>query len=71
MVRFSVAYRLIVSLTLIATGLTACSRDPNVRKHKYVQSGQPTSRMANIVKLRSSSSMLLRSIKTMPMPTTN
>ncbi len=40
MVRFSVACRLGLSLMLGAAVLTGCSRDPNVRKQKYFQSGQ-------------------------------
>lgn len=32
--------RLAVVLTCVAAFLTACSRDPNVRKHKYYESGQ-------------------------------
>jgi len=32
--------RLILALTLIAALFSACSRDPNVRKQKYFQSGQ-------------------------------
>jgi tetratricopeptide (TPR) repeat protein len=39
-VRMLSASRLIVSLALIAVLLTACSRDPNLRKQKYLQSGQ-------------------------------
>src|SRR5208283_5386891 len=39
-VRMSADLRLILILTLIATGFTACSRDPNVRKQKYFHSGQ-------------------------------
>ncbi len=34
------AFRPVVVLTLVAVGLTACSRDPNVRKQKYFDSGQ-------------------------------
>lgn len=39
-VRFSSSRHLILTLTLIAALLSACSRDPNVRKQKYFQSGQ-------------------------------
>src|SRR5271166_5256635 len=39
-VRMSADLRLILILTLIATGFTACSRDPNVRKQRYFHSGQ-------------------------------
>lgn len=38
--RISSAFRVLLSLTLIAVILTACSRDPNVRKQKYFHSGQ-------------------------------
>ena len=38
--RFSSRTHLILALTLIAAVLSACSRDPNVRKRKYFQSGQ-------------------------------
>ena len=38
--RTSATLRLILLLTLIATIVTACSRDPNVRKRKYFESGQ-------------------------------
>lgn len=38
--RFSSSRHLILTLALIATLLSACSRDPNVRKQKYFQSGQ-------------------------------
>src|ERR1035438_744771 len=34
------AFRVILSLALIAVVLAACSRDPNVRKQKYFQRGQ-------------------------------
>jgi tetratricopeptide (TPR) repeat protein len=39
-VRFSCSRHIILTLTLIATLLSACSRDPDVRKQKYFQSGQ-------------------------------
>jgi tetratricopeptide (TPR) repeat protein len=39
-VKISSAFRVLLSLTLIAVILTACSRDPNVRKQKYFHSGQ-------------------------------
>jgi len=39
-VRFFPARRLTLRLVLIAVSLTACSRDPNVRKQKYFESGQ-------------------------------
>src|SRR5919204_531633 len=38
--RDSVICRLIVVLALAATSFVACSRDPNVRKQKYFESGQ-------------------------------
>ena len=38
-----------------------CSRDPNVRKQKYLQSGQRYFDEASIAKLRSNLSMLSRS----------
>ena len=38
--RCSSIFRLVVALILIATVLAGCSRDPNVRKHKYFESGQ-------------------------------
>src|SRR5271157_3557116 len=34
------SFRLVLTLILIATLFSACSRDPNVRKQKYFQSGQ-------------------------------
>jgi cellulose synthase operon protein C len=39
-VRISTGFRLFLSLTLIAAAFTACSGDPNLRKQKYLQSGQ-------------------------------
>src|SRR6516162_6709434 len=36
----STSFRLIFLLTLLAGLLTGCSRDPNVRKQKYFESGQ-------------------------------
>src|SRR5215472_14535728 len=33
-------FRLVVVLSCVAALLTACSRDPNVRKQKYLESGQ-------------------------------
>ena len=36
----SVSVRLLLSCTLIAAMLTGCSRDPNVRKQKYFDSGE-------------------------------
>ena len=36
----SVMFRLLVSCALLAAVLTGCSRDPNVRKQKYFDSGQ-------------------------------
>jgi len=36
----SVAFRLLVCCCLLATLFTACSRDPNVRKQKYFDSGE-------------------------------
>jgi len=38
--RTPVGFRCILILTLIATTFTGCSRDPNVRKQKYLHSGQ-------------------------------
>ncbi len=38
--RTPVGFRFILILTLIATTFTGCSRDPNVRKQKYLHSGQ-------------------------------
>lgn len=38
--RFTSSRHLILTLILIATLFSACSRDPNVRKQKYFQSGQ-------------------------------
>src|SRR5580704_10993204 len=38
--KHSVVVRLIIILGLIATVTVACSRDPNVRKQKYMESGQ-------------------------------
>jgi tetratricopeptide (TPR) repeat protein len=37
--RSSPIYRITLSLTIICAALSGCSRDPNVRKHKYFQSG--------------------------------
>src|ERR1700733_3660886 len=34
------AFRLLLALALIATVFVGCSRDPNVRKQKYFESGQ-------------------------------
>src|ERR1700758_3011800 len=34
------AFRLFLIVTLLASLLTGCSRDPNVRKQKYFESGQ-------------------------------
>ena len=38
--RRSIAFRLLLSCCLIAALLTGCSRDPNVRKQKYFDSGE-------------------------------
>jgi cellulose synthase operon protein C len=38
--RRALAFRLFFILTLLASFLTGCSRDPNVRKQKYFESGQ-------------------------------
>src|SRR6266446_3123847 len=38
--RHSSLFRLILSLALTATFFVGCSRDPNVRKQKYLESGQ-------------------------------
>src|SRR5208283_2475951 len=38
--RTPVGFRFILILALIATVFTSCSRDPNVRKQKYLHSGQ-------------------------------
>src|SRR5690349_25085880 len=38
--RRSSAIRLMLALALIASALVGCSRDPNVRKTKYLESGQ-------------------------------
>jgi len=38
--RIRVGFRFILIFTLIATTFTGCSRDPNVRKQKYLHSGQ-------------------------------
>lgn len=38
--KIAAAFRLIFLLAMIAAVFTACSRDPNVRKQKYFQSGQ-------------------------------
>src|SRR2546423_2949782 len=38
--RHSSVFRLILSLALIATFFVGCSSDPNVRKQKYLESGQ-------------------------------
>ena len=38
--KHSSLFRFIVSLALTATFFVGCSRDPNVRKQKYLDSGQ-------------------------------
>src|SRR5580692_2045213 len=38
--RHSSVFRLVLALALIATLLVGCSRDPNVRKQKYFESGE-------------------------------
>ncbi len=38
--RTTVGFRFILIVTIIATTFTGCSRDPNVRKQKYLHSGQ-------------------------------
>ena len=38
--RYGFAFRLFLILALIAVVLVGCSRDPNVRKQKYLESGQ-------------------------------
>ena len=61
--RTPVGFRFILILTLIATTFTGCSRDPNVRKQKYLTAASATSRKGSIVKPRSSLPTRSRSIR--------